>query len=48
MGFSLRRFFDELQEFFIYESASDSEILTLLEEYIEENRKYAEECGMLK
>lgn len=48
MGFNLKMFFDGLQEFFIYESASDSEILTLLEEYIEENRKYAEECGMLK
>ena len=48
MGFNLKRFFDGLQEFFIYESASDSEILTLLEDYISENKQYAKDCGLLE
>lgn len=48
MGFSLEMFFEGLEEFFIYESASDQEILTLLEDYILENKKYAKECGLLK
>lgn len=48
MGFSLKIFFEGLQELLSDTHLSDQEKLEALRAYVENNRAYAEECGQLR
>ena len=48
MGFSLKMFFEDLQDIFDDPFVSDSQKLEILKITIDANKEYAKECGQLK
>ncbi len=48
MGFSLKIFFEELQEITENRDIDEQEMLSELEDAIKKGREYAEQCGQLR
>lgn len=47
MGFSIKSFFEELDEIMADKNLDEQDMLSTLEDAIIRNKKYADECGHL-
>jgi len=48
MGFSLRHYFEELDQLLTNGGTTEAEKLAAIAKHMEESRQYAKDCGLLR